>query len=75
MTKNVILYDFFKLLLDVLRCCFRYAGMFLGPLEGILSPRIHFGPIYEPIQMVSMLQCVNSMVFSSNNTIWSILIT
>ena len=40
--KNVIFHDFFKLFLDVLRWSCRYVEVFLGPLEGILSPRMHF---------------------------------
>ena len=40
--KNVIFHDFFKLLLGGLRWSCRYVEMFLGPLEGVLSPRIHF---------------------------------
>ena len=45
--KNVIFHDFFKLLLGVLRWCFRYVEMFWGPLEGVLTLRIHFGPVYD----------------------------
>ena len=45
--KNVIFHDFFKLLLGVPRWYFRYLEMFLGPLEGVLSPRIHFGLICD----------------------------
>jgi len=40
--KNVIFHDFFKLLLSDLRWYCRYVEMFLEPLEGILSLRIHF---------------------------------
>ena len=43
--KNVIFHDFFKLLLDDLRWCFRYVEMFLGPLEGVSMPRTHFWPM------------------------------
>ena len=45
--KNVIFHDFFKLLLGVLRWCFRYVEMFLGPLEGVFTLRIHFGSAYD----------------------------
>ena len=45
--KNVIFHDFFKVLLGNLRWCFRYVEMFLGPLEGVLSPRAHFGTVYD----------------------------
>ena len=38
----MIFHDFFKLLLNVPRCYPRYVEMFLGPLEGVLSLRIHF---------------------------------
>ena len=40
--KSVIFYDFFKLLLSVLRWYCRYGEMFLRPLEGVLGPRIQF---------------------------------
>ena len=40
--KNVIFHDFFKLLLGGLRWSCRYVEMFLGPLKGVLNPRIHF---------------------------------
>ena len=40
----MIFHDFFKLLLSGLRWSCRYLEMFLGPLEGILSLRIHFWP-------------------------------
>ena len=43
----MIFHDFLKLLLGHLRWCFTYLEMFSGPLEGILRPRIHFGPVYN----------------------------
>jgi len=46
--KHVIFCDFVKLLPDVLRWFCRYVEMFLEPLEGVLSPRIHFRCVSEP---------------------------
>ena len=40
--KNVIFHDLFKLLLGGPRWYCKYVEMFLAPLEGILSLRIHF---------------------------------
>ena len=45
--KNMIFHDFFKLLLGGLRWCFGYLEMLLEPLEGVVSPRIHFGFAYD----------------------------
>ena len=55
---EVIFHDFFKLLRGGPRWYFRYVEMFLGHLEGILSPRIHFRPILERHQ---------PKIFSSQN--------
>ena len=46
--KNVIFCDFVKLLLGVLSWFCKYVEVFLGPLEGVLSHRIHLRCVSEP---------------------------
>ena len=70
--KNVIFHDFFKLLLNVPRCYPRYVEMFLGPLEGVLSLRIHFWLVSKPhVKWTFSAQILSLAQYWASDRIWA----